>query len=376
MDHPYITKEELAKLVHEENWLSSWKRLDRSAKQRYLDKALAAKPDDYHAMRGRAVALTNLARADEALAWFDKALTVKPDDYPALRGRGVALCRFDRPEEALVWFDKALAVNPEDYRALRGRGIALCILVRTKESLAWFDKALAIKADDYRTMGWRGFALSKLRRKKEALSWFDRALAIKPDDRFVLRRRALTLAILGRQEESQKALTTLDEEDRRKDEERRAAERQAEEQKIKLNAWRALSARSAHRIGNQLFASRGALRTLKESTSAEAREAVQDLEGSLDRIGGIVREFRQFSLNAPPRLGVVNLTEMAEMVARRYGGLSEDVEVSWEVEGGVLETLADPDQIEQALGELVENAVHHTPPGGSIRVSAGLASPT
>jgi hypothetical protein len=42
-DHPYITKQELQKLVFEQDWLASWKGLKRCEQRIYLDLASAAK---------------------------------------------------------------------------------------------------------------------------------------------------------------------------------------------------------------------------------------------------------------------------------------------------------------------------------------------
>ena len=160
---------------------------------------------------------------------------------------------------------------------------------------------------------------------------------------------------------------------RRQDQERLNAERAAWEQRIKLQAWRSLSARSAHRIGNQLFASLGALRTLKELNAPEGAEAIADIEASLERIGTIVQEFQRFSANETPNTLPTDLRPLLSDLVRRYQGVARGREVALEASDGLPRCQVDRNQIDQAFGELLENALHHTPPGGKVMVRAATA---
>ncbi|MBM4030781.1 MAG: HAMP domain-containing histidine kinase [Planctomycetes bacterium] len=145
---------------------------------------------------------------------------------------------------------------------------------------------------------------------------------------------------------------------------------QARERKIKLDAWRSLSARSAHRIGNQLFASLGALRTLRGLDAPEAVEAVADIEASLERVGTIVKEFQRFSVNEEPALLPTDLRPLLGDLVRRYQRVARNVEVAIEAPESLPHCQVDRNQIDQAFGELLENALHHTPPGGKVVVKA------
>ena len=102
----------------------------------------------------------------------------------------------------------------------------------------------------------------------------------------------------------------------------------------------------------------------------EAAEAAADLEGSLDRIRRIVQEFQAFSTNEEPRLLPTDVGPLVRDVVRRYSGLGENIELSADVGESLPACPVDRDQIEQAVGELLENAVHHTPAGGRIHVAA------
>jgi signal transduction histidine kinase len=148
------------------------------------------------------------------------------------------------------------------------------------------------------------------------------------------------------------------------------AEQEARDQRVKFDAWRTLAARSAHRIGNQIFSSLGAVRTLKKVEQAEAVEAVSDLEACMDRIRMIVQEFQTFSRNEQPRLLPRDIGPLLGDIVRRYSGLAQNVQFSADVPESLPACLLDRDQIDQALGELLENALHYTPAGGRIRVVA------
>lgn len=142
------------------------------------------------------------------------------------------------------------------------------------------------------------------------------------------------------------------------------------DQDLKLAAWRSLSARSAHRIGNQLFAARGALRTLRNMSVPAALEAVADLERSLNRIRLILREFQTFGKAEPPHLRPTRIGPVIEQVVRRYRNMSIDTQWTIHLSRRLPFCRLDQDQFEQALGELLENAIHHTPTGGQISVAA------
>jgi two-component system sensor histidine kinase HydH len=198
-----------------------------------------------------------------------------------------------------------------------------------------------------------------LGRHAEAIGRFDEILAIRPRDAWVRLNRSL--AELGIIFAGVKTHI-----------EGIKAEREKVEQRIKLEAWRSLSARAAHRIGNQLFASMGALRTLSKLDIPEAREAVEDLSGNIERIRRIVQEFQRFSANEAPRLQPTDIAILVSDIVRRYGELTPIVALSSEVQGPFICEL-DRVQFEQALGEVLENAMFHTPPGGKITVSVGPA---
>lgn len=140
-------------------------------------------------------------------------------------------------------------------------------------------------------------------------------------------------------------------------------------QEAMLQAGKMLSARCAHLIGNQVFVARGALRPLRKLDNVEASEAVRELEECSDKIRRIVEELHRFGRIGQIELRHVQIEQLFKDVVRHHSGLAPNV--GWNVSmGDDLPTcLLDPEQIHHALGELLQNAIHHTHQGGEIRIS-------
>jgi tetratricopeptide (TPR) repeat protein len=81
------------------------------AAARFRD-ALAAAPDQVHALRGLAQSLHMQGHHDEALAAYDEAIARDPGFAAAYANRGIALDTVGRHEEALRDYEKALELDP------------------------------------------------------------------------------------------------------------------------------------------------------------------------------------------------------------------------------------------------------------------------
>ena len=142
------------------------------------------------------------------------------------------------------------------------------------------------------------------------------------------------------------------------------------DRQIKLDAWRRLSARTTHRIDNQLFAASGALRSLKAETGSLQTEEVLDIEACLERIGRICAEFRRFSTEQPPKPKPTDVRLLLQEAVRRYSKSAEGIEIKAELPALLPECQWDLQLIEQAVTELLENAIRHTPKGKKVSVRA------
>src|SRR5262245_25725542 len=73
--------------------------------------------------------------AQRALERFQRALALDPIDASALVGRAVALQELERPEEAIASYDRALELRPDFPAALVNRSNARRMLRRFNEAL-------------------------------------------------------------------------------------------------------------------------------------------------------------------------------------------------------------------------------------------------
>ena len=144
------------------------------------------------------MALRQLERYEDALAWFDKAIAIKPNSHEALVGRGMVLQNLGRPEEALLCYDRAHALKPIHIDTLLNRAISLRSLQRNDEALACLDRAISLNPDNHNAFRIRGETLERMRRYDEALACFDRAIALEPNDAESLIRRGVVLKEQGK----------------------------------------------------------------------------------------------------------------------------------------------------------------------------------
>lgn len=136
-------------------------------------------------------------------------------------------------------------------------------------------------------------------------------------------------------------------------------------------------------VSHELRTPLASLRALAESLQEGALEdraladrfLAQMLE-EVDRMSRLVNDLLDLSaLEA----GVVQLRqeawqaqELLEAVARRYAPVAVQKGVHLTVGPGNAQLRADRDRLEQALGNLVENAVKYTPPGGRVELGVEL----
>ena len=144
----------------------------------------------------------NLAKYEEAVAWYDKALAIVPTNVDALFKKGISLGSLGKNEEAIKVFDKILEVDPRHAQALGNKGVALANLGRHNESIIWYDKSLEVDPTDVNSLTYKGAALGDLGIPEQAITWFDKALEVEPKFTAALYNKASALSELGRYEEA------------------------------------------------------------------------------------------------------------------------------------------------------------------------------
>jgi tetratricopeptide (TPR) repeat protein len=141
---------------------------------------------------GRAQALLESGRLDEALASVDNCLKMEwPErttgDYGIVTHKthtlkGKILLKMGRFDEALQLFEYALSVDPTFSIALQGRGLALEAMGRLDDALSAFQAGLELKGIEHVARKNCARVVFKLGRHAEAASLFEAAWRAQPTD--------------------------------------------------------------------------------------------------------------------------------------------------------------------------------------------------
>jgi signal transduction histidine kinase len=145
----------------------------------------------------------------------------------------------------------------------------------------------------------------------------------------------------------------------------------------RMAAWGEMSARSAHMIGNKVFAIKGQLNELEWLASqsgfnaADVVTVVGRARSSVFQLEEILAEFRDFLMATHLDRTPLDLNELVGSTACENGCRCAGVLIRTELEPGLPAVSADAGKLRRALGELIENAVNHQPEGGEILVRTG-----
>jgi signal transduction histidine kinase len=128
----------------------------------------------------------------------------------------------------------------------------------------------------------------------------------------------------------------------------------------------------AHELGTPLsvIALRAKMIATGEVTSEEAEGSAKVIVAQAERVTTIVRQLLDFARRRPPKRTEVSLGELAERTVTFVEGLAKKARISLQVHcPRPVVTRVDAGQIEQALTNLVINAIHAMPSGGEVKVS-------
>lgn len=150
-----------------------------------------------------------------------------------------------------------------------------------------------------------------------------------------------------------------------------------ERQKEAKEAWRSISARMAHKIGNQNFAASGMLKALRNlGLSREADQIAQGVQQCCKSIDGIVNEAKKFSGDLTIKLNPCNLAEFVKDTV-----VSQSIADWWAEfdfihnDGEDLILEFDETQMRLVLMELIENSQGFKKEGAIIKIRTGRATP-
>lgn len=146
----------------------------------------------------------------------------------------------------------------------------------------------------------------------------------------------------------------------------------------RLAAWGELSARAAHMIGNKVFALKGQLNELEHLTRAphlEAREVldvVARARRSTGQLEEILNEFRDFMTATRLDRTATDLNELVRAVVTETIPRADAPAVQLELDPDLPPVQVDAAKLRRALSELLENAVIHQGPRGTLTLRTGL----
>ncbi len=128
----------------------------------------------------------------------------------------------------------------------------------------------------------------------------------------------------------------------------------------------------AHELGTPLnvIAMRAKMIATGEIPESEAPASAKIIVAQADRVTKIVRQLLDFARRRAPNRAEADLGELAERTAQLLEGLAKKARVELVVKRDApVRAKVDAAQIEQALTNLVINAVHAMPDGGTITVT-------
>ena len=70
-------------------------------------------PDSTDVLNSKGVALDDLKKYTEAIAYYDQVLTINPHNTDALNNKGVAYAAQEKYEEAILCYNQFLKINPK-----------------------------------------------------------------------------------------------------------------------------------------------------------------------------------------------------------------------------------------------------------------------
>lgn len=126
----------------------------------------------------------------------------------------------------------------------------------------------------------------------------------------------------------------------------------------------------AHEMGTPLnvIAGHAKLIATGRLEGPAVRESAAGIGLQCERITNIVRRVLDYARRSPPRRKHVQVADIAAQTWAMLRGLAQqkDVDLALVASAEPVEILADPDQLQQALMNVVMNALHASPPGRTV----------
>lgn len=256
------------------------------------------------------------------------------------------------------------------YTLLRTVGLIGFGMVTALASLGFFIGRLIVKP--ILLLQEQADAIRQNVRELAAAGRFDRARMVTADRRVTVRTgdelESLALAFNQMAEALDESLKTI------RDQEHELV------RKEKLASVGQLLAALAHDIKNPLGVIRSSAQLVLDEHQPEAvkREVAQYVIEETDRLTNRINHFLRFARQKPPEVRPVDARDVLDAALQEWRALAHsraDVIEKVHIEPDVPDLLVDPDQIKEALVNLLLNAREAMPKGGTLTVSARADTP-
>ena len=137
-----------------------------------------------------------------------------------------------------------------------------------------------------------------------------------------------------------------------------------------------MTADIAHDLRNPLTVIGGYLEALQDGKLKATPERFATLQAEVQQLQRLVDDLRTLALADGGELALrrqpVDPAELLAQTAAAYQAQADEAEVALLVTAGadLADFPLDPERMQQVLGNLVSNALRHTPPGGQVRLAA------
>lgn len=149
----------------------------------------------------------------------------------------------------------------------------------------------------------------------------------------------------------------------------------------RMAAWGDMSARSAHMMGNRLFAIKGDLNELKYQLSqcvkcdrGQINELVDGIQNGAFRLEEMLLEFRDFVMATQLDFEEQDVTAIVKEAVEEFFPRRSAVRLELSLTTDLPKALVDRMKLKRCFAELIENAVSFQLEGGLLRVSTGMAT--
>ena len=147
----------------------------------------------------------------------------------------------------------------------------------------------------------------------------------------------------------------------------------------RMAAWGEMSARSAHMIGNRVFAIKGDLNELEyglgqpDVERAQLKVLAESIREGVFRLEEILMEFRDFVMATSLSLGEQDINEIVREAVEESFPKRCPVRLEIDLTPDLPQVMADPAKLKRSFAELIENAISFQEDGGLLRISTSRA---